>query len=843
MSLRLSQTLVFAALLAMNAVKATTLPPPVLNYQGRVAVGGTNFDGTGQFKFALVNAAGTTTFWSNDGTSSAGSPPTAAVALPVTKGLYAVLLGDPTLTNMTSVPAAVFANSDVRLRVWFNDGTNGFQLLTPDQRVAAAGYAMMAGTASSVPDGAITSAKLAAGSVGTTQLAPGAQAPPLVAAATGQTATANSSYVTTGTLPTTIALPPTPNVGDVVQVTGAGAGGWIVQGSIQATEQPSVWNPQPAAGIRNWWQVTSSADGQKLAAVVDGGLIYTSADTGATWTARQSSRSWQAIASSADGSKLVAVVAGDFIYTSTDSGATWTPRDTVRQWSSVASSADGTKLVAGANNGKLYTSTDSGVTWTPRESIRNWTSVASTPDGSKLIAVASSSQIYTSTDSGVTWTPRESGRNWTCAAISANGARMAAVVDGEQVYTSADGGVTWTPHLSNLSWSSVTMSADGRLLVALSLGSQIYSSNDYGLTWTTHEASRSWISAAASSDGLKLVALDTGGLIYTCTATGQLAGAQGTTASLQYLGNGAWAPVAQSQIAAGVVGSAQLAAGAVGSAQLAGSLTLTGNAIVGSSAGTLPAVLRVGGSVTNTNLTYGYLNGNGTVGRFGPGSLSVSLSASDRIVAQEFDALSDARLKRVAGISDAVSDLQTLRAIEITDYTFRDPVAKGDGAQKKVIAQQVERVFPQAVSRSVGVVPDILCVAAFRDGWTELATDLKVGERVRLLAEGEEGIYEVLELRPGAFRTAFAPSATRVFVYGREVSDLRAVDYEAIAMLNVSATQEVARQLAGLAGENAALREKNAQIEGRLARLEKALVPALVERKRPRQVTRIALSR
>ena len=118
--------------------------PQLVNYQGRVAVGTVNFDGSGSFKFALVNGDGTTTFWSNDGTSAAGSQPTAAVALTVTKGLYSVLLGDATLPGMTIVPATVFTNPDVRLRVWFNDGTNGFQLLTPDQRIAAVGYAIMA---------------------------------------------------------------------------------------------------------------------------------------------------------------------------------------------------------------------------------------------------------------------------------------------------------------------------------------------------------------------------------------------------------------------------------------------------------------------------------------------------------------------------------------------------------------------------------------------------------------------------------------------------------------------------------------------------------------------------
>lgn len=134
--------------------------PSTLNYQGRVAVSGVNFTGTGLFKFALVNGTGSQTFWSNDGTSNAGSQPTASVSIPVSSGLYSVQLGDTTLANMTAVPAGVFANADVKLRVWFSDGVNVFQLMTPDQKIAAVGYAMMAAT---VPDGSITAAKLAPG--------------------------------------------------------------------------------------------------------------------------------------------------------------------------------------------------------------------------------------------------------------------------------------------------------------------------------------------------------------------------------------------------------------------------------------------------------------------------------------------------------------------------------------------------------------------------------------------------------------------------------------------------------------------------------------------------------
>ena len=148
--------------------------PPLINYQGRVAVGNVNFDGTGQFKFALVNSDGSLTLWSNDGTSTAGSEPATAVALPVSRGLYSVLLGNIALPNMSALPTSAFANPDVRLRVWFNDGTNGSQLLTPDQRLAPSPYlADSAVTTAKIAPGAVTGPKIAPSSISGANIAPG----------------------------------------------------------------------------------------------------------------------------------------------------------------------------------------------------------------------------------------------------------------------------------------------------------------------------------------------------------------------------------------------------------------------------------------------------------------------------------------------------------------------------------------------------------------------------------------------------------------------------------------------------------------------------------------------
>jgi hypothetical protein len=149
--------------------------PPLINYQGRVAVGAVNFDGGGLFKFALVNADGTTTFWSNDGTSVAGGEPAAAVSLAVSKGLYSVLLGDVSVANMSALPAVAFQNADVRLRVWFDDGVNGSQLLAPDSRLAPTAYlADGAVTSANIADAAITAGKIAPAAITGAHLAPAA---------------------------------------------------------------------------------------------------------------------------------------------------------------------------------------------------------------------------------------------------------------------------------------------------------------------------------------------------------------------------------------------------------------------------------------------------------------------------------------------------------------------------------------------------------------------------------------------------------------------------------------------------------------------------------------------
>ncbi len=227
--------------------------------------------------------------------------------------------------------------------------------------------------------------------------------------------------------------------------------------------------------------------------------------------------------------------------------------------------------------------------------------------------------------------------------------------------------------------------------------------------------------------------------------------------------------------------------------------------------------LVVSGAGSTNNFGSTWIYGSGGAAANGPINETNSIYAFASISGSHFRAFSDRRIKQIVGRSDSSHDLATVLGIEITDYRYIDKLAYGNKTHKKVIAQQLEQVFPQAVKHTTDVVPDIYRRASIKDGWITLTTGLKKGERVRLISPKADGVYEVLEVKKDGFRTAFKPQGDDVFVFGREVNDFRSVDYEAISMLNVSATQQIKKEKDA---EVKALKDENADLKARVETLE-----------------------
>src|SRR5262249_49016320 len=116
-----------------------------------------------------------------------------------------------------------------------------------------------------------------------------------------------------------------------------------------STDFGATWVPRETN--RNWSSVASSAGGTRLiaaAAGVDGTQgLFVSQDSGVTWQQRGPATAYGAVAASADGTRMVACSLGSGIYSSLDSGTTWTlSLDVPAFWSSITSSSDGGILAA-----------------------------------------------------------------------------------------------------------------------------------------------------------------------------------------------------------------------------------------------------------------------------------------------------------------------------------------------------------------------------------------------------------------------------------------------------------------------------------------------------------------
>jgi hypothetical protein len=255
----------------------------------------------------------------------------------------------------------------------------------------------------------------------------------------------------------------------------------------------------------------------------------------------------------------------------------------------------------------------------------------------------------------------------------------------------------------------------------------------------------------------------------------------------------------------------------------------------------------VGYALVSSN-GYGYLNAAGSTGHYNnpPGDYwPYSIRAGYRIMAQEFNAVSDSRIKDIIGQSDRQADLEVIQKLRVTDYRMKDRVANGDILCKGFIAQEVETVIPEAVTKSRQFVPDIYAAAsgakfdpAAKTVAVKLAKahGLKTGDRVRLMTEAGHMDLTVSSV-PSEQEFVAAnceKDPKQVFVFGKEVNDFRTLNYDRIFTTGISAMQELARRVSALEGheaERVALEKRAARVdelEGELADL-KVIVARLAQ--------------
>lgn len=240
---------------------------------------------------------------------------------------------------------------------------------------------------------------------------------------------------------------------------------------------------------------------------------------------------------------------------------------------------------------------------------------------------------------------------------------------------------------------------------------------------------------------------------------------------------------------------------------------------------TITKLLKLPNTITKTYTGSGniyQLWTNGLTTQAFPVTNGYSMETDGVVKVGALHAMSDRRIKKDFALSNAASDLALLQRIRVTDYRYKDAIAKGNGLKKGVIAQELEQLVPEAIGLSTGIIPDIYALAqnARLEGSAlqlsmETPHGLKAGDKVRLMA-GDYQEELLVQATPSA--TAFTVSGwthgapEKVFVYGREVNDFHSVDYDYLFTMNISATQELARKVEALERENAAFKAQNAEL-------------------------------
>jgi hypothetical protein len=211
-----------------------------------------------------------------------------------------------------------------------------------------------------------------------------------------------------------------------------------------------------------------------------------------------------------------------------------------------------------------------------------------------------------------------------------------------------------------------------------------------------------------------------------------------------------------------------------------------------------------------------------------------------------FYSASDKRIKKGFIPDTLFSSTKILTKLNVINFEYIDGIKNTQGYKKGFIAQEVEQVFPEAVTKRTDFIPNIYQIGKnIKTNDTDQTLtvtvdsldDLKVGDKIRLIAKAQNEVeVTAVEGTTLTVKGWTEKETKEVFVYGKQVNDFRVVDYDRIFTLNVSATQALIQEVDGLKAQiraleaqNQALKKSNSTLlkkfdtlDSRLTQLEKA---------------------
>ena len=203
---------------------------------------------------------------------------------------------------------------------------------------------------------------------------------------------------------------------------------------------------------------------------------------------------------------------------------------------------------------------------------------------------------------------------------------------------------------------------------------------------------------------------------------------------------------------------------------------------------------------------------------------AVYIFTNGRILASEFNATSDSRIKTNIIDIDDVSALNTLRLIQPKKYNYIDTVNRSSNPVWGFIAQQVHSVLDYAVNIETDYIPNIFQTATktvSENGDTILTVtnpitfDSHSTNKLKILSENNK--YEYVTIKTKISNTQISINETlednNYFIYGEQINNLHVLNKDAIFTITTAAVQEIDRNVTELENKVELLEQKNNQLE------------------------------
>lgn len=252
------------------------------------------------------------------------------------------------------------------------------------------------------------------------------------------------------------------------------------------------------------------------------------------------------------------------------------------------------------------------------------------------------------------------------------------------------------------------------------------------------------------------------------------------------------------------------------------------------------------GGAGGTRMFIDYYNGRVGVGTTAPqcpldvrGGTDVVLNGNYTSIKSEwyvqafgYGTMSDQRIKQIIDRSNSASDLDTVMKLQVTDYQMKAQVMKGNPVHKGLIAQEVEKVIPEAVLKSEAYVPEIFELAQQAEYDSDSRSlkvtmgkphELAVGDMVMITSKDTKTdqshylkVTQVTDAKAFVVGDVVA-EIKKVFVFGKQVKDFRSVDYNRVYTTGIGAIQQLKKEKDA---EVKSLKEENEALKTRIKAME-----------------------